>query len=334
MLVLALESSCDDTAAAVVDAAKRRVLSNVISSQNDIHTPFGGIVPELASRRHIEMVQPLAAAALQQAGCTLADLGLVAATQGPGLVGSLLVGFTFAKAVALARNLPCVGVNHLAGHLLACLLEADAPDFPYTALLVSGGNTAIFRVDSPSCFVCMGRTRDDAAGEAFDKVAKMLGLGYPGGPLIARQAERGNPAAFRFPRSWLDRDAFDFSFSGLKTAVRNVLPQTGKPDASMTADICASFQEAVLEVLVEKTLAAARKNGHQQVVLGGGVAANQRLRTRLQARGLEEGLQVFLPAPQFCTDNAAMIALAGFYAFQAGCQTGPNDDVYSRAELH
>lgn len=334
MLVLAIESSCDDTAAAVVEANRRRVLANRISSQHDIHRPFGGIVPELASRRHIEMIQPVVAAALQDAGLTLDDIQLLAATQGPGLVGSLLVGFTFAKAVALARHLPCVGVNHLAGHLLACLLEPLPPDFPYTALLVSGGNTALFRVEGPAAFVCMGRTLDDAAGEAFDKVAKMLGLGYPGGPLIARLAENGDPTAFNFPRAWLDKEQFAFSFSGLKTAVRNVLPANGRPDAAAIPDICASFQAAMSEVLVEKSLLAARENGHKRVVLGGGVAANQHLRAQLAKRCREKGLSLFLPSPIFCTDNAAMIAMAGFYAFQAGEISGPDADAYSRAHLH
>lgn len=341
MLVLAFETSCDDTAAAVVDIGPSgcRVLSNRISGQDEVHRPYGGIVPELAGRRHIESIRPQCGAALADAGLTFADIKLVAATQGPGLVGSLLVGFTFAKALALARGLPCVGVNHLAGHLLACLLEADAPDFPYTALIVSGGNTALFNVESPTRFVRLGRSRDDAAGEAFDKVAKMLGLGYPGGPPVSRMAERGDPRACRFPRAWLDRDSLDFSFSGLKTAVKNRLAEidaggASGPDEAETADICASFQEAVVEVLAEKTILAARKNGHERVVLGGGVAANQALRARLAARCADEGLRLFLPSPVFCTDNAAMIAVAGCHAFLAGERALPDDDVYSRAALH
>ena len=338
MLILGIETSCDDTSAAVVEVndEARRVLSNVVNSQDEVHAPFGGIVPELASRRHIERVRPAVEAALAEAGADLADIGLVAATQGPGLVGSLLVGFTFAKALALARGIPCVGVNHLAGHLLACLLEEDAPDFPYTALLVSGGNTALFRVDGPTAFACLGRTRDDAAGEAFDKVAKMLHLGYPGGPLVAGLAERGNPAAYHFPRAWLDKDDannLDFSFSGLKTSVKNALAEPGATEAAVP-DICASFQEAVIDVLVEKTLKAARQNAHNQIVLGGGVAANRRLRERLGERGAAAGLRVFLPTPRLCTDNAAMIALAGFHAFQAGERALLDDDAYSRAALH
>lgn len=334
MLTLAIESSCDDTAAAVVDTGLRRVLSNSISSQNEVHTPFGGIVPELASRRHIEAVQPVVSRALHEAGVTLDDIELIAATQGPGLVGSLLVGFTFAKALALVRGLPCVGVDHLAGHLLSCLLEEEMPEFPYTALIVSGGNTALFRVDSPTSFTRLGRTRDDAAGEAFDKVAKMLGLGYPGGPIIAELADKGNAKAFQFPRAWLDKTSLDFSFSGLKTAVRNAVEAAAQEGMVPIHDICASFQEAVVEVLVHKTIAAARANRHEQVVLGGGVAANACLRSRMQAECERAGIRFFLPSPIFCTDNAAMIALAGYHAYLAGNLAGPDSDAYSRSPLH
>ena len=218
MLILAIESSCDDTAAAVLEP-ECRVLSSIISSQNEIHARFGGIVPELASRRHIEMIRPVVDEALSQAGAGLNDIDLIAATRGPGLVGSLLVGFTFAKALALVRGLPCVGVDHMAGHLLSCLLEDNQPDFPYTALIVSGGNTSLFAVDDPVTFTRLGRTRDDAAGEAFDKVAKLLGLDYPGGPVISRLAAEGNPTAIAFPRARLGEESLDFSFSGLKTSV-------------------------------------------------------------------------------------------------------------------
>lgn len=334
MLTLAIETSCDDTAAAVVHAEQRRVLSSIISSQHEVHNPFGGIVPELASRRHIEMIQPVVAEALARAGVTLDHIKLIAATQGPGLVGSLLVGFTFAKALALTRNLPCVGVDHLAGHLLSCLLEQDTPSFPYTALIVSGGNTALFRVDSPTSYIRLGRTRDDAAGEAFDKVAKMLHLGYPGGPIIARLAEQGNAQAYAFPRAWLAKDSLDFSFSGLKTAVHNTVMASDQSDETVVCDICASFEEAVVEVLTHKTIMATHSNQHNQVVLGGGVAANKRLRQRIQTLCQQEGLKLFLPSPVFCTDNAAMIALAGYHAYQNGQEAEPDADAYSRSPLH
>jgi len=334
MLILAIESSCDDTAAAVLEP-ENRVLSSIISSQNEIHARFGGIVPELASRRHIEMIRPVVDEALAQAGVGLDDIDLIAATQGPGLVGSLLVGFTFAKAVALVRGLPCVGVDHMAGHLLSCLLEASQPDFPYTALIVSGGNTSLFAVDDPLTFTRLGRTRDDAAGEAFDKVAKLLGLGYPGGPVISRLAAAGDPAAIAFPRARLGENSLDFSFSGLKTSVAAHVDsrrRTGIPLA--VDDICASFQEAVVEVLVDKTLAAAELTGHRRVVIGGGVAANPRLRTALAERCAAQGLSLFMPAPEFCTDNAAMIGLASYYRFLGGQMVEADTDAYSRSPLN
>lgn len=334
MLILAIESSCDDTAAAVLES-ENRVLSSIISSQNEIHSRFGGIVPELASRRHIEMIRPVVDQALSQAGVALADIDLVAATQGPGLVGSLLVGFTFAKGLAMARGLPCVGVDHMAGHLLSCLLETEPPDFPYTALIVSGGNTSLFAVDDPVTFARLGRTRDDAAGEAFDKVAKLLGLGYPGGPAISRLAVDGNPKAIAFPRARLGEHSLDFSFSGLKTSVASYVDSRRRAGQTIAvADVCASFQEAVVEVLVDKTLAAARQTGRRRVVIGGGVAANPRLRTVLGERCAAMGLQLFMPSPQFCTDNAAMIAAAGYYQFLGGRLLAADADAYSRSPLN
>ena len=334
MLILAIESSCDDTAAAVLEP-ESRLRSSVISSQNEIYAPFGGIVPELASRRHIEMIQPVVAEALAQAGVTLADIDLIAATRGPGLVGSLLVGFTFAKALALVRNLPCVGVDHLAGHLLSCLLEEEKPDFPYTALIVSGGNTSLFAVEDPATYTRLGRTRDDAAGEAFDKVAKLLGLGYPGGPVISRLAMEGNPAAIAFPRAWLGDDSLDFSFSGLKTSVVHHVDHQRRTNQPLAlADICASFQEAVVEVLVKKTLLAAVRTGHSRIVLGGGVAANPRLRQVMQQHAAAKGLQLFIPSPLFCTDNAAMIGVAGYHQFLRADLVDPDTDAYSRSPLN
>ncbi|MCL2457327.1 MAG: tRNA (adenosine(37)-N6)-threonylcarbamoyltransferase complex transferase subunit TsaD [Desulfobulbus sp.] len=334
MLILAIESSCDDTAAAVLEP-ERRIRSSVVSSQNEIHARFGGIVPELASRRHIEMIRPVVDEALAQASVDLDDIDLIAATQGPGLVGSLLVGFTFAKALALVRNLPCVGVDHMAGHLLSCLLEDPQPAFPYTALIVSGGNTSLFAVDDPLTFTRLGRTRDDAAGEAFDKVAKLLGLGYPGGPVISRLAAEGDPMAISFPRARLGPDSLDFSFSGLKTSVAAHIDSCRRQDAGPdVADVCASFQEAVIDVLADKTLAAAERTGHRRVVMGGGVAANPRLRTVLAERCAEGGFEMFMPAPALCTDNAAMIGLAGYYRFLGGHLAEADADAYSRSPLN
>jgi N6-L-threonylcarbamoyladenine synthase len=344
MLILAIESSCDDTAAAVLDAVLEadrrvlpRVLSNVVSSQFEVHAQFGGIVPELASRCHIEAIWPVVNQALAEADVSLEDIDLIAATQGPGLVGSLLVGFTFAKAVALVQQIPCTGVDHLTGHLLAILLEKEeeCPEFPYTALVVSGGNTSLFAVNSATEFRLLGRTRDDAAGEAFDKVAKLLGLGYPGGPMVSKLAEQGNPNAIPFPRAWLDKESLDFSFSGLKTSVANYVHKCRQKNNPIPIeDICASFEQAVVDVLVGKTLCAAQQTGHTQVVIGGGVAANNKLRQQLKTRCAEEGLRCFTPSPEYCTDNAAMIGLAGYFQFAIGSTVALDADAFSRSPLN
>ncbi|CAK8716393.1 MAG: O-sialoglycoprotein endopeptidase [Candidatus Electronema aureum] len=332
MLILAIESSCDDTAAAVLD--NDRVLSNVISSQFAVHAKYGGVVPELASRCHIEAIWPVVNEALTAAGVSLDEIGLIAATQGPGLVGCLLVGFTFAKSLALVRQIPCVGVDHLTGHLLAILLEQEKPAFPYTALVVSGGTSSLFAVSSPIEFRLLGRTRDDAAGEAFDKVAKMLDLGCPGGPAVSTLAEQGRADAFAFPRALAD-GSVDFSFSGLKTAVANQVSRFLQQELPVPkADICASFEQAVVDALTEKTITAAKRCGHQRVVLGGGVAANNTLRRQICTRCAEERLQCFLPSPVFCTDNAAMIGLAGYHQFVAGNTIGSDADAFSRSPLN
>lgn len=334
MLILAIESSCDDTAAAILEDGSN-VLSNIVSSQFDVHARFGGIVPELASRRHIEAIWPVVQEALDQAEVDLDRIDVIAATRGPGLIGSLLVGFTFAKGLALVNNIPCVGVDHMAGHLLSSFLEHPRPDFPYIALVVSGGNSSIYKVTDHVTFQCLGRTRDDAAGEAFDKVAKLLDLGYPGGPAVSRNAENGDPVSISFPRAWLDKNSLDFSFSGLKTAVVNHVHRLRQRDVSLSVeDICASFQEAVVDVLVEKTVSAAVSHKINTVVMGGGVASNRRLRDRMKQRCDTENFDLFVPAAALCTDNAAMIGLAGYYCYLTGHRVSPDTDVYSRSPLN
>jgi len=335
MLLLAIESSCDETAAAVLEDGIS-LLSSVVDSQIEVHSPYGGVVPELASRRHIATVYPVVEQALQQAGVRLDQLDAIAATQGPGLVGSLLIGMSFAKAVAYVENLPCIGVDHMAGHLLSVFLGQNRPDFPFVALVASGGHSSIYLVHDYLSYELIGQTRDDAAGEAFDKVAKLLGLDYPGGPVIAENAAEGNREAISFPRAWLEADSLDFSFSGVKTAVVNYVNNANQEEGQLEiADICASFQEAVVDVLVEKTVAAAKKLKVSQVVLAGGVGANRRLREHLTARGRMENINVFLPPRHFCTDNAAMIAVAGYHLFKGGRYEANaiNMDVYSRSQI-
>ncbi len=332
MNILAIETSCDETAAAVV-ANGRRVLSSVVASQVDVHHRYGGVVPELASRKHIEAIVPVVREALEHSGIGPDKLDAVAATRGPGLVGALLVGFSFAKAYAYGRQLPFVGVNHLAGHINAVFLTDDPPVFPFVALLVSGGHTALYRVSSHTRMQLMGQTRDDAAGEAFDKVAKMMGLGYPGGHVIGEMAARGNPDAIAFPRSYLDRKGFDFSFSGLKTAVRRYLQLHADTFRDHMDDIAAGFQESVVDVLSFKLMQAARHTGCPRVVLAGGVAANRRLRERVTAEAAQQGLEVHLTPVSLCGDNAAMIAAAAFHELRAGTDTPLGADVFSRARL-
>lgn len=333
MLILGIESSCDETAAAVL-ADGERLLADVVNSQVQVHGRYGGVVPELASRKHLENIYPVVAEALRRAGIDLDDLDGLAVTQGPGLIGSLLVGFSFAKALALVKKIPCTGVDHMAGHLLSVFLGECKPEFPYVALIASGGHSSIFRVEDPLTFRLLGRTRDDAAGEAFDKVAKLLRLPYPGGPEIGRRAENGDRGAIDFPRAWLEPGSLDFSFSGIKTAVATFVQQCEQRGEPLPiADLCASFQEAVIEILAEKTLRAAAASGCRRVVLAGGVAANRRLRAYLAARGQEEGFKVYLPPVEFCTDNGAMIALAGYHRLRSGRTLGLAADVYSRFQL-
>ena len=317
MLVLGIETSCDDTAAAVLRDG-RTILANVVSSQDPIHGPYGGVVPELASRQHVQNILPIVDSALQKAGVALQDFDGMAVTYGPGLVGSLLVGLSMVKAISFRSGIPYVGINHLEAHLLAIQLEHEVP-FPYLALLASGGHTLLYCVNGVGAYVHLGGTRDDAAGEAYDKVAKMMGLGYPGGRAIDNLAKGGDRKAIRFPRARLTKASYEFSFSGIKTAVWHYLKSQGKERwESQKADIAASFQEAVVDMLVNPTVRAALAHGIRRIVLAGGVAANSRLREKTKERADAEALEVFFPAPRFCTDNGAMIALAGYHWLKRG----------------
>ncbi len=310
MKILGIETSCDETAAAVVaDGAK--ILSNRIASQVEIHARYGGIVPEVASRQHILAVIPILNQAMAEAKTTWSDLDGIAVTTGPGLAGSLLVGVNVAKAIALAHRLPITGVNHLEGHIYANWLIDPIPDFPLVCLIVSGGHTDLVLMRGHGDYVVLGRTRDDAAGEAFDKAARVLGLGYPGGPAIERAARDGSAASIPLPRAWL-KGSSDFSFSGVKTALLRLV-EGGR--VSSPADAAASFQEAVVDVLVTKTVVAAREHGVRQILLAGGVAANKLLRECLAKNS---PIPVLVPEPILCTDNAAMIAACGYYRFKAG----------------
>jgi len=309
MLVLGIESSCDETAAAVVSDGTV-LLSNAIASQIDVHKKYGGVVPEIASRKHIEAILPVIAEALDDAKVSLSDINGIAVTRGPGLIGSLLVGLSVAKSIAFARQIPFVGVNHIEGHIAAIFLAERKPEFPFIALVVSGGHTNIYLAKGFDNFVVMGQTRDDAAGEAFDKAAKMLDLGYPGGVVIDRLAKEGNPRYVDFPRAM--RGSLDFSFSGLKTALLYYIKKRETPiGEDEIPHIVASYQDAIVEVLVEKTLNAARESSVPRIVVAGGVASNSRLRERFYAEAGKEGIEVFVPSPILCTDNAAMIAVVG-----------------------
>ena len=316
-VVLGIETSCDETAAAVL-ADGRRVLSSVVASQDDVHAPYGGVVPELASRRHIEMIVPVVEKALTDAGVALGDLDGIAVTYGPGLVGSLLVGCSMAKALAWVHRLPLVGVNHLEGHIYASFLTEEAPEYPFLALVVSGGHTALYHASAPLTYHLVGQTRDDAAGEAFDKVAKLLGLGFPGGPIIQRTAERGDSRAIEFPLAQMTDGASDFSFSGIKTSVSLYVRRHGPLGEAQVADVAASFQAAVVKMLVRQTVRAALRIGVKRVVLTGGVAANGPLRTALHAEAEQHGIRLHIPPPGLCTDNAAMITAAGTVRLAAG----------------
>lgn len=321
MLLLALESSCDETAAAVVRDG-REILSNLIASQVDVHAVYGGVVPELASRRHLEIINPLVDDALQQAEVSKEQLDGVVVTRGPGLIGALLVGLSYAKAFAYACGVPVIGVHHIEGHILAIQLEKQV-EYPFLALAVSGGHTHLFRVDGIGCYRLLGRTVDDAAGEAFDKVAKMLGLPYPGGPVIDKLAQGSDDGGIVFPRPLLKKDNYDFSFSGMKTAVLNHLQRLDKtPDEQVVAQISTAFQTAAVDVLTQKTLRAAESEGLTRIVVAGGVACNSGLRNRFFELAEEKNLDVHFPAPVLCADNAAMLAVAGDYYLAQGYRSG------------
>lgn len=315
VVILALETSCDDTSAAVViDGTK--ILSNVISSQVDVHGKFGGVVPEEASRKHLELINHVIIEALSVAGLSFKDLNAIAVTYGPGLVGALLVGVSAAKAIAYGLDLPLIGVNHIEGHIYANFLSDPNIAFPLICLVVSGGHTDLVLIKKHGYYHVEGRTRDDAAGEAFDKVARAMGLGYPGGPLIDSLARGGNPDTITFPKAYLEEGSLDFSFSGLKSAVINYIHRANQNDEEVNkADLAAGFQKAVTDVLIDKTLDAAKKAGVSTILLAGGVAANTRLRTDLSNKAAKIVHRVIYPPPVLCTDNAAMIAGAAYYKY-------------------
>lgn len=322
VLVLGIESSCDETAAAVVRNG-REVLSNVISSQIAIHTLYGGVVPEIASRKHIEKINQVITEALQTAEVTLEQIDAISVTYGPGLVGALLVGVGEAKAIAYATGKPLVGVHHIEGHIAANYIEHPDLEPPFLCLVVSGGHTHLVQVQDYNRFAIIGRTHDDAAGEAFDKVARAIGLGYPGGPKIDKLAKEGNPHAIEFPRAKIEGSAYDFSFSGVKSAVLNYLNVCEMKDMEVNrADVAASFQQAVVDVLVERAVAAAKQLGENRIAVAGGVASNSALRAGMQQGCDTAGLELLYPSPIYCTDNAAMIAVQGYYEYMAGTRSG------------
>jgi N6-L-threonylcarbamoyladenine synthase len=323
MLVLGIESSCDETGVAVVEAGEQGVpalRSHALHSQVDMHQAYGGVVPELASRDHIRRVLPLATQVLEQAGCALSDIDVVAYTRGPGLAGALLVGAGVACALGAALGKPVLGVHHLEGHLLSPFLSSDPPEFPFVALLVSGGHTQLMRVDGVGRYELLGETIDDAAGEAFDKSAKLLGLGYPGGPALSRLAQQGDAKAFKLPRPLLHSGNLDFSFAGLKTAVLTQAKKLGDGLAERKADLAASTEAAIVEVLVKKSLAALERSGLERIVVAGGVGANRLLREQLNTECARRGVRVHYPELDLCTDNGAMIAMAAAMRMQAGVE--------------
>ncbi len=322
ILILGIESSCDETAAAVVKNG-REVLSNIISSQIALHTLYGGVVPEIASRKHIEKINQVIEEALSAAGVTLQDIDAIGVTYGPGLVGALLVGVAEAKAISFATGIPLVGVHHIEGHISANYIEHKELEPPFMSLVVSGGHTHLVKVQDYGVYEILGRTRDDAAGEAFDKVARAIGLGYPGGPKIDKVAKEGNAEAIVFPRAKIEDSLYDFSFSGLKSAVLNYLNSCEmKGESYVQADVAASFQKAVTDVLVEHSIAAVKAQGFRKFAMAGGVASNSALRAAMDEACRREGIELYYPSPILCTDNAAMIGVAAYYEFKNGVRSG------------
>ena len=316
-LTMGIESSCDETSVAIL-ADGRKVLSNIISSQIDIHTAFGGVVPEIASRHHLENINGVIDQALAEAGISLSDIDLIGVTNGPGLIGALLMGVATAKAIAFARDIPLVGVNHMHGHISANFIAYPQLAPPFMCLIVSGGHTNIVEMTDYNCCTVLGGTRDDAVGEAYDKVARVIGLGYPGGPKIDKVAKEGNPDAIAFKRVFLEKGSLDFSFSGLKTAVLNYLNTERQAGREISVpDVAASFQAAVIDVIVAKTMEAVKERKQDKLVLAGGVAANSKLRQDLQKACDDAGVSLYIPQPILCTDNAAMIACAAYYKYKA-----------------
>ncbi len=333
MIILGIDTSCDDTSAGVV-VGGTRVLSNVVQSQVKLHHPHGGVVPELASREHLKNIMPVVREALQKADVRMSDLDGIAVTVGPGLVGSLLVGLYYAKGLSYVHDIPLAAINHLEGHILSVFLEEEAPSFPFVALTVSGGHTSLYYVKGYGSYTQMGQTIDDAAGEAFDKVAKIFGLGYPGGAVIEKLAREGRRDIIKFPRAYLSKDSLDFSFSGLKTSVslytKKWREKKKANDDVVLADIAASFQESVVDVLIHKLMKAREEKGVEEVVVAGGVACNGRLRSRLSKDASSGDIKVYYPRPEYCTDNGAMIAAAGYHRLFHGERADLSMDVRSK----
>ena len=330
---MGIETSCDDSCVAILKN-DRELLVNLISSQIDIHTLFGGVVPEIASRKHLEAINPLIKKALDDANLTYDDIDLISVTKGPGLMGSLLVGISAAKALSLATNTPMIGANHMQGHICANYIAHKDLEPPFVTLVVSGGHTYLVKVNSYTNYEVVGKTRDDAAGESFDKVARKMGLGYPGGPKIDKLAKEGNKEAIDIPRVRLEKNSYDFSFSGLKTAVLNYINQEEQKGHEINkADLAASFQEAVVDVLVEKSMRLLKETGYDKFALSGGVAANSRLQDRMREECKKENIKFYYPSIELCTDNAAMIAMAGYLNYQDGEISDKFMKVYPNLEI-